>query len=78
VLLDVHLPDMNGAEVLRRLQADPATAEIPVVMVSADATQGKIERLHTARARDPLTKPFDLARLTEVLDSGFERAEHKP
>jgi PAS domain S-box-containing protein len=76
VLLDLHLPDMNGAEVLQRLQADPATAEVPVVMVSADATPGQIERLHAAGAHDYLTKPFDLARLVEVLDSWFERAEH--
>ena len=36
VLLDLHLPDQSGAEVLRRLQSDPDTAGIPVVVVSAD------------------------------------------
>jgi hypothetical protein len=77
VLLDLHLPDMNGSDVLERLQADPATAEVPVVMVSADATPGQIDRLIAAGAHDYLTKPFDLARLVEVLESWFERAEQK-
>jgi CheY-like chemotaxis protein len=75
---DLPLPDMNLAEVLRCLQTDPATAGVPVVMVSADATPGQIERLKAAGARDYLTKHFDLARLIEVLDSWFEKAEHKP
>jgi signal transduction histidine kinase/CheY-like chemotaxis protein len=37
VLLDLHLPDMPGQEVLRRLRAEPRTAEVPVVILSADA-----------------------------------------
>jgi PAS domain S-box-containing protein len=68
VLLDLHLPDMDGTEVLRQLRADPVTAEVPVVIVSADATPGQIERLRTAGATDYMTKPFDLARLLELLD----------
>jgi CheY-like chemotaxis protein len=76
VLLDLHLPDVDGAEVLRRLQADPATATVPVVMVSADATPGQIERLLAAGAQDYLTKPFDLTRLLEALDMRVERAGH--
>jgi CheY-like chemotaxis protein len=46
-------------------------------MVSADATPGQIDRLIAAGAHDYLTKPFDLARLVEVLESWFERAEQK-
>jgi CheY-like chemotaxis protein len=45
VLLDLHPPDLSGAEVLERLKADVATASIPVVVVSADATAGQVERL---------------------------------
>src|SRR5262245_44986120 len=37
VLLDLHLPDMDGDEVLRRLRSDPLTQGIPVVILSADA-----------------------------------------
>lgn len=50
VLLDLHLPDLGGEEVLQRLRDDPATASIPVVIVSADATPGQIRRLLTAGA----------------------------
>ncbi len=39
ILLDIHLPDLDGDEVLARLQADAATRGIPVVILSADATE---------------------------------------
>jgi PAS domain S-box-containing protein len=68
VLLDVHLPDVDGAEVLRRLQADPDTARTPVIMISADATPRQIERLLAAGAREYLTKPLDVTLFLEVLD----------
>jgi PAS domain S-box-containing protein len=60
VLLDLHLPDISGEEVLRRLRADPRTAEIPVVIISADATRDSLERLRGAGADAYLTKPLDL------------------
>jgi len=68
VLLDLHLPDLPGNEVLARLQADPATSEVPVVVLSADATPGQIERLHAQGASDYLTKPLDVQRFLEVVD----------
>jgi CheY-like chemotaxis protein len=67
VLLDLHLPDIDGAEVLERLRGDPATREIPVVIVSADATEGQAERLLAAGAAAYITKPIDVPRLLEVL-----------
>ena len=72
VLLDVQLPDTSGDEVLRRLKTDPATGEIPVVMVSADATQGQIERTLLGGAHEYLSKPFDVRRLLEVIESAVE------
>ena len=68
VLLDLHLPDMPGDEVLRQLRADPRTAATPVVVLSADATSGQAERLRADGATAYLTKPFDLPRLLAVLD----------
>ncbi len=67
VLLDSHLPDLPGHEVLAALQADPATQEIPVVVVSADALPASIERMLAAGARDYLTKPLDVHRLVETM-----------
>jgi len=60
VLLDLHLPDIGGDEVLRRLRADPRTSSIPVIVVSADATPASLERLRHAGADAYLTKPLDV------------------
>ena len=68
ILLDMHLPDLPGDEELRQLRADPRTAAIPVVVISADATPGQIQRLRAAGAHDYLTKPLDLKKCLEVLD----------
>jgi CheY-like chemotaxis protein len=68
VLLDMHLPDVSGEVVLERLRADPRTRDVPVVMLSADATPGQAERLLAAGAADYLTKPFDVARLVRLVD----------
>ncbi|WP_162942066.1 ATP-binding protein [Desertimonas flava] len=68
VLLDLHLPDINGDEVLAMLKNDPRTAEVPVIVLSADATDGGRRRLLEAGAADYLTKPIDLERLGRVLD----------
>ena len=68
VLLDLNLPDMDGAEVLKLLQQTPTTAEIPVVVLSANATPSAIERLLTAGARNYLTKPFEVESFLAVID----------
>ena len=68
ILLDLNLPDMHGSEVLRQLQNEPATAQVPVVVLSADATPSQIERLLTAGARNYLTKPFDIDPFLAVVD----------
>jgi signal transduction histidine kinase/ActR/RegA family two-component response regulator len=68
ILLDVHLADLDGAQVLDRLGAAPETCSIPVVVLSADATPRQIERLRTAGARDYLTKPIDVPRLLGIVD----------
>ena len=68
VLLDVHLPDVDGNEVLAQLRADPLTATIPVVIVSADATDGQIDRLLAAGANAYVTKPIEVHELLAVID----------
>jgi PAS domain S-box-containing protein len=68
LLLDLHLPDISGEEVLRSLQQDEATQNIPVVICSADATPSQIQRLRSAGAKQYLTKPLNVKRLLEVVD----------
>ena len=76
VLLDLHLPDIPGETVLHRLQANPKTAGIPVVILSADARPGLIQRLLEQGARVFLTKPLDVKELLELLDAvAAERQE---
>lgn len=71
ILLDLHLPDMSGEEVLSRLREAPSTREIPVLMITADATQGRIKQLLNAGADGYLTKPLDLKRFLKVLDEAL-------
>jgi PAS domain S-box-containing protein len=68
ILLDLHLPDIPGEEVLQRLLHNPATSDIPVVIVSADATPRRVERLLQIGARGYLTKPIDVPKLLETVD----------
>jgi signal transduction histidine kinase/CheY-like chemotaxis protein len=74
ILLDIHLPDLQGDEVLRQLRADPQTKHIPVAMVSADATQGQIQRLLAAGAQTYFTKPLDIKKLLAFLDATLQQA----
>ena len=78
ILLDVMMPGLDGFEVCRRLKADPATAHVPVVLVTAlDHTADRVRGLE-AGADDFLTKPVDelaliarvrsLARFKQVVD----------
>jgi CheY-like chemotaxis protein/two-component sensor histidine kinase len=75
VLLDMHLPDIQGMELLRHLKDDPATAHIPVVIVSADALSGQIDEALAAGAVRYLTKPVGVAELLEVVDRLLDSVE---
>ena len=67
ILLDNRLPDTNGEQVLRELAATPATAAIPVVILSGDSGQVTVKELLTAGAADFLAKPFDLNQLLAII-----------
>lgn len=68
ILLDLNLPDIHGADVLRLLQSTPETSPIPVVVLSANVLPSQIERLLAAGARNYLTKPFDIDPFLAVVD----------
>ena len=72
ILLDMQLPDVDGLALLMQLQHDPACADIPVVVVSADATPKRIEEALAAGARHYLTKPLNLGNFLGVLDELLE------
>jgi PAS domain S-box-containing protein len=68
ILLDLHLPDLGGERVLETLQADPDTREIPVVILTADATRRQVDSLLGSGARAYLTKPIGVRELLETVD----------
>ena len=72
ILLDLNLPDISGAEVMRTLLSDPATRAIPVVVLSADATPQQFDRLSRMGARAYLTKPVPMRTLLETVDMHIE------
>jgi signal transduction histidine kinase/ActR/RegA family two-component response regulator len=71
VLLDLHLPDIPGEEVLTRLRADDQTDAIPVIVLSADATSAHRRDLMAAGADEYLTKPIGVRELLDLMDERF-------
>jgi signal transduction histidine kinase/ActR/RegA family two-component response regulator len=68
ILFDLHLPDLDGEEILAMLRKDPKTRAIPKIVLSADATQDQIDRLLSSGADDYLTKPIDVARFLTLIE----------
>ena len=72
ILLDLHLPDFGGKEVVQRLQDDPRTSQIPVVIVSGKIlTESEREQLIGAGVRAVLLKPYTVAEFFETLDGSL-------
>jgi CheY-like chemotaxis protein len=69
ILLDIHLPEMDGHEVIARLKADPQTADIPVVAVTAQAMPEDLKRAQRSGFAAYITKPID----ADVLLAEVER-----
>jgi PleD family two-component response regulator len=63
ILLDIDMPDMDGFEACRRIEADPATASIPLVFLSADSLSADKQRALTLGAFDYIQKPFNIEHL---------------
>jgi len=68
ILLDLHLPDISGEDVLQGLRQIPELKSTPVIVISADATRGRIERLLSMGVLDYLPKPLDIKRFLQLLD----------
>ena len=68
ILLDLHLPDVPGEEVLRRLWEDHELRPIPVAVLSADAMAGQMRRLKASGAAAYLVKPLDIGQVLSLVD----------
>jgi DNA-binding response OmpR family regulator len=69
VVLDIMMPRMNGLEVASALKADPDTARIPVILLSAKAQGSDLQAGSDTGADDYVTKPFDPLELLERVSS---------
>ena len=69
ILSDVNMPGMDGEELLRRLEGDETLRQIPVIVVSTDGTEARVQRMLQLGARGYVTKPFR----PETLRSELER-----
>ena len=78
IFLDVHLPDLSGLEVCRRLRREPGLAGVRIVMLTAAAQQDDIARGLSAGASHYLTKPFSPVRLLSLVEGLLPRAAWLP
>ncbi len=78
VLLDLHLPDLPGDELLHRLKAVPELADTKVVVVSADATPSRIREMLDLGVEGYLTKPVDVEALLRLVDYEIGARQGEP
>ncbi len=77
VLMDMHLPGINGFEAMQLLREDSATALIPVIALSSNAFPGEIKRCLDAGFFRYLTKPFELKVLMDVIDEALRHTAER-
>jgi PAS domain S-box-containing protein len=77
VLLDLHLPDMSGRDVLMTLKSLPTTKHVPIIIVSADAFAKQSEALIRAGAFRYITKPFVINELLNAVDEALAVGDHE-
>lgn len=75
ILMDVHMPTVNGIEMLALLKDHPMTADLPVILLSGDVSGQKIHEAYCLQANGYLEKPFDMKKFHKILsniDAGIQ------
>jgi CheY-like chemotaxis protein len=75
ILLDAHLPDMEGMDLLRAIRQDPLTSRTPVIVVSSKHEPHLSAQMIAAGAQVYLTKPLNLFEFFAALDAVLPRVE---
>jgi two-component system, OmpR family, phosphate regulon response regulator PhoB len=75
VVLDIMMPRMSGLDLCRELRTDPATADLPIVMLTARAQESDIEAGFAAGADDYIVKPFSLRELVSRIEAVLARVQ---
>lgn len=73
IVLDGMMPGLDGYETCRRLKADPATSQVPIVFLTAKAQRSETERALALGAVACLTKPFDPMTIASELRAALQR-----
>lgn len=69
VTMDIQLPNISGLRLIRKLQKDPATRDIPIIAITAFAGKGEEERIRQAGARAYLSKPVTIPKLLDAVQA---------
>ncbi len=77
ILLDVMMPGIDGPTTFARLQADPATREIPVILLTAKAEEAEVERGFAAGVDDYIVKPFSPKEMVARIEAVLTRSERR-
>lgn len=75
LLLDLNLPDINGAEVLKLILCDPELKDLPVFILSADVMPDHVQKILALGAKEYISKPIDIVQLLNTLDKYLVRTE---
>jgi CheY-like chemotaxis protein len=76
LLLDIMMPGMDGLSTLEALRAQPATADVPVIFMTAKVQAAEIAHYKSLGALDVISKPFDPMVLPEQIRSTWSRPRH--
>jgi DNA-binding response OmpR family regulator len=76
ILLDQLLPEMNGLEICRRIRRDPAAPHIPIIMVTAKASEADFADARAAGVDDYVTKPFSVREVMEHIGALLRPTEN--
>ncbi len=71
ILMDIHLPGMDGVTAMKELQTMKETQHIPVIAVSGEAMTADIKRAMSAGFQDYIVKPFDMTEFLETIDKAL-------